>query len=283
MLTLTFGEGGRPPDAAAAREVNSWRDEEGHVCARGFVGARGRWLDCPGLGLFAFNATSTVVHAWPAHGVSRDEVSDRFTRTLQPAILQGMGWQALHASAIASDAAVAALCGVSGAGKSTLAYALGRCGFRQFADDGLVIRVGRDGVFAHSLPFAPRLREAAARHFGEPFLSRVTPGRGAPLPVNVLFVLQQDARRSGPVGVERVRPASVFPALVNHAHCFDATAPGDARRFVEDYLTVAGRVPAYTVSYHPGLSRLAEVIEVVSAVAAEHGIAAALQVAPALP
>jgi hypothetical protein len=283
MLTLTFGEGGRPPDAAAAREVTTWRDEEGGVCARGFVGARRRWMDCPGLGVFAFDATSTVVHAWPAHGVSRDEVSDRFTRTLQPAILQGMGWQALHASAVASDEAVAALCGVSGSGKSTLAYALGRCGFRQFADDGLVLRVGPDGVFAHSLPFAPRLREAAARHFGEPFLSRVTPGRGAPLPVNVLFVLKQDARHSGAVRVEPLRPASVFPALVNHAHCFDSMDPREARRFVEDYLTVAGRVPAYTVGYHPGLSRLAEVLEAVSVAAAEHGVAPALQAAPALP
>ena len=283
MLTLTFGEGARPPDATNAREVNTWRDEQGRVCARGFVGARRRWLNCPGLGVFVFNATSTVVHAWPAHGVSRNEIADRFTRTLLPAILQAMGWQALHASAIAGDEAVAALCGVSGSGKSTLAYALGRCGFRQFADDGLVIRVGPDGVFAHSLPFAPRLREAAARHFGEPFLSRVTPSRGAPLPVRVMFVLQQDPRRSGPVSVDRLRPASVFPALVNHAHCFDSMEPGDARRFVEDYLNVAARVPAYTVSYHPGLSRLAEVIEAVSAVASESGVAAIPQAAPALP
>jgi hypothetical protein len=75
----------------------------------------------------------------------------------------------------------------------------------------------------------------------------------------------------------------VFPALVNHAHCFDSMDPREARRFVEDYLTVAGRVPAYTVGYHPGLSRLAEVLEAVSVAAAEHGVAPALQAAPALP
>jgi hypothetical protein len=146
-----------------------------------------------------------------------------------------------------------------------------------------LFRVGRDGVFAHSLAFAPRLREAAARHFGEPFLTRVTPSRGAPLPVKVIFVLQQDVRRTGPVSVERLRPASVFPALVNHAHCFDSADRTDARRFVEDYLSLAARVPAYTVSYHPGLSRLAEVIEATSAVALENGVAPALQGAPALP
>jgi hypothetical protein len=70
---------------------------------------------------------------------------------------------------------------------------------------------------------------------------------------------------------------------VNHAHCFDSADRTDARRFVEDYLSLAARVPAYTVSYHPGLSRLAEVIEAASAVASENGVAPALQVAPAHP
>ncbi len=283
MLTLTFGEGGRPPDAEGGREVNTWRDEDGRMCARGFVGARRRWMECPGLGTFAFDAGSTVVRAWPAAGVTQDQIADRFTRTLQPAVLQAMGWQALHASAVASDDAVVALCGVSGSGKSTLAFALARAaGYRQIADDGLVIRVGTDGVFAHALPFAPRLREGAARHFEEPVLSDITPGGGAPLPVKIIFVLQQDQRRTDAIRIEPLRPASVFSVLVNHAHCFDPSATDDGRRFVEDYLTVAGRVPVYAVSYHAGFSRLPEVIDAIAAAAAEAGVAPALPLASAL-
>jgi hypothetical protein len=282
MLNLTFGEG-RPPDPSSGREVNTWRDEDGRVCARGFVGARRRWIECPGLGVFSFDACSTVVHAWPAPGMTRAGIADRFTRTLQPAILQAMGWQALHASAIAAEDGVAAFCGVSGAGKSTLAFALGRAGYRQIADDGLVVRVGRDGVFAHSLPFAPRLREAAANHFGEPALSAVNPAGGAPLPLKIIFVLRQDARRPDAAGMDRVDPTAVFGALVTHAHCFDPGTSQDARRFVEDYLAIAAAVPVFSLSYHPSFTRLADVVDAVSAFASTAGVAAATPFAPAVP
>lgn len=282
MLNLTFGEG-RSPDPSSGREVNTWRDEDGRVCARGFVGVRRRWIDCPGLGVFSFDACSTVVQAWPAPGMTRAAIADRFTRTLQPAILQAMGWQALHASAVAGADGVAAFCGVSGAGKSTLAFALGRAGYRQIADDGVVVRVGRDGVFTHSLPFAPRLREAAADHFGEPVLSAVIPARAAPLPLKIIFVLQQDARRPDAAGMERVDPTAVFGALVTHAHCFDAGTSPDARRFVEDYMAIAAVVPVFSLSYHPSFTRLAGVVDAVSAVAATAGVAAAIPFVPAVP
>jgi hypothetical protein len=272
MLTLTFAEGEAPPDARGGREANIWRDEHGQICARGFVAASGRWMECPGLGVFAFDARSTVVRAWPAPGTSRAEIHNRFTRTLQPPILQAMGWQALHASGIAGPDGSAALCGVSGSGKSTLAYALGQSGFNQTADDGVVIRVGRDGVFAHPVPFAPKLRGAAAGHFQLADPAPINATQRQYLPLKIIFMVHQDARRAGAVHIERVRATAAFPALVSHAHSFDPDEPASARQFADDYLNVAARVPVFSLRYHPDVARLAEVIDAVSLVAAEHGV-----------
>ena len=281
MLTLTFGEGGRP-EASGAREVTTWRDEDGRICARGFVGARRRWLECPGLGVFSFDAMSTVVHAWPATGVSREHLADRFMRTLQPAILQAMGWQALHASAVAGADGVIALCGISGSGKSTLGFALGRSGYRQIADDGVAVRVGRDGVFAHALPFAPRLRDTAANYFLEPTPSAIRPGGGAPLPLRIILVLEQH-RGGSAIDIEPLRPAAAFAVLVSHAHCFEVGDSPDGRRFVEDYLQIAGSVQVCAIRYHPSFSRLDAVLEALTRAASTAGAAPLRPLAPALP
>jgi hypothetical protein len=271
MLTLTFPEGDAP-GARGGRAANIWRDEHGQICARGFVGASGRWLDCPGLGVFAFDARTTVVRAWPAPGTSRAEVENRFTRTLQPPVLQAMGWQALHASGVAGPDGTAAFCGVSGSGKSTLAYALGQSGFSQTADDGVVIRVGPDGVFAHPVPFAPKLRVAAARHFRPADPAPINATDRQPRPLRIIFLVHQDARRADTARIERVRSTAAFPALVSHAHCFDPDEPAAARQFATDYLSVAERVPVFSLSYHPDFIHLADVVEAVSAVAAGHGV-----------
>lgn len=273
MLSLTFVEGEAPPDASIGREVNTWCDEHGEVCARGFAGSSTRWLDCPGLAVFAFEARSSVVRAWPAVGTSRDEVAARFTRILQPAILQAMGWQALHASAIAADAGAIVLCGVSGSGKSTIAYALGRAGFTQMADDGVVIRVTGSDVFAHPLPFVPRLRTDALRRLGAPSADVSSAGGfGTARPLRAIVLLQQDPRHSAPTNLSRVRPAAAFSALISHAHCFDPASPADARRFAEEYLAIVAGIPVYALNYRGGIDGLAAVVDVVRALALEHGV-----------
>jgi hypothetical protein len=273
MLSLTFVEGEAPPDASTGREVNTWCDEHGEVCARGFVGSSSRWLDCPDLAVFAFEARSSVVRAWAAAGTSRDEVAARFTRILQPAILQAMGWQALHASAIAGDAGAIALCGVTGSGKSTIAYALGREGFTQMADDGVVIRVTGSEVFGHPLPFVPRLRADALGRLGAPSADvKSAGGFGAARPLRAIVLLQRDARHPPAAEITRVRPAAAFSALVSHAHCFDPASPADARRFADEYLSIVAGVPVHALNYRGGLDGLAAVVDVVRALALEHGV-----------
>ena len=61
--------------------------------------------------------------------------------------------------------------------------------------------------------------------------------------------------------IVRVPAAHAFPAVLPHAHCFDASAPDATRRFANDYLTLVERVPVFKVSYAPDLARLPELAE----------------------
>jgi hypothetical protein len=74
------------------------------------------------------------------------------TRVL-PNVAIAAGYEALHASAVATDRGAIAIVAPSGAGKSTLALELVRRGHPLFADDTVVLGPGWDGIEAH--PGAP--------------------------------------------------------------------------------------------------------------------------------
>lgn len=265
MLTLELAPGDRPPDFAIGREVNLWRDERGHVCARLFSSLSHRWIEWPGLGVFWFEPHSRVIHVRPAPHVRLDVLQDTFTRFLQPAILQALGWQALHASAVAGPDGVLAFCGPAHAGKSTLAYALGQTGgFRQFADDAFVTSLSDGGVRAHFLPFAARLRPTARRHFEASPQAPVDLVMPPPAPVAAFFLLTQDESLDAPPQRIRVPPARAFSELMAHAHCFDVADPSESKRIVDEYLEIVARVPVFSLTYRPGFDRLDDLLHAVA-------------------
>jgi hypothetical protein len=216
------------------------------------------------LGTFAFRPGSHDVLVWPKCDARHEEISDTFYRMLQPVILQALGQQALHAAAVAGPSGTIAVCGNKGSGKSTLGFAMRQAGYRQLADDALVLRPEQDRVSVCPLPFAPRLREASRLHFGYADLS-VVPSvhfQPADLVLSSIFLLRQEDH------VERPRlallpQAQAFSALLAHAHCFDAQDRGHARRLVEDYLAMISLVPVFALQYRPGLQRLPELIEII--------------------
>jgi len=260
MLTLEFARGGSAPDFSTGRQVDLWRDERGEVCARLFAGPSLKWIDWPGLGVFWFAPGDTSVRVQPADRVDPDLLGETFARMLQPAILQAMGWQALHASAVVGPAGLLAFSGSAQAGKSTIAFALDRAGFRHFADDALVIDVAAVEVQAHALPFAPRLRPSAREHFGAAARPIVRAG-GERAPIAAFFLLTQDTALAGPPRRTRVPAARAFSQLMTHAHCFDPDDPIESRRLVEDYLSIVARVPVYELTYRPAFDRLPELVE----------------------
>jgi len=272
MLTLIEEPGGRWPPSGVGREVNAWRDDSGTVFARAYVSGSSAWIECSGVGAFAFSRTSHVVHFYPRPDGSRGPVADAFGRVLQPVILQAMGFEALHASAVVVSGSVIALAGRQHAGKSTLARAIARAGHAQFADDSVVLDCSAPEIVAHALPFKPRLRARSADYFGEGqdawAANLSTARRPSVAPLGAIVILQPSARSLGASAASRLPASAAFPAVLSHAHCFDANDLMERRRMVTAYLTMVSRIPVYTLEYRPRFERLPQLIDAVLAVAA---------------
>jgi hypothetical protein len=271
MLTLIEERGGRWPPLGVGREVNAWRDDSGRIFARAYVSGSLAWIDCLGVGAFAFSRRSRVVRFHPGPDEHRGPVSDAFGRVLQPVILQAMGFEALHASAVWVSGSVIALAGRRQAGKSTLARAIGRAGHAQFADDSLVLNCSAPEITAHALPFKPRLRPHSADYFGEgdDRASGVLSAPRAPsvAPLGAIVILRPTAQDHGAPAASRLPASAAFPAVLSHAHCFDANDLIERRRMVSAFLTMISRIPVYTLEYRPHFERLPQLIDAVLAVA----------------
>lgn len=281
MLTLVFEQEPAALPDANAREICVWRDNSGATFARAFARDGWRWIEWHGLGVFTFSLGSTTVHARAATSVRESVVADAFARVIQPIILQALGRQALHASAVLGTEGVIAFCGVGRSGKSTLAYALGHQGYRQVADDALVIEPAGFHIRAHLLPFIPGLREPSRHHFDDQQTavhSKVPVADAAPAtlqnaPLRAVFLLRQSGSLSEPERPQRVSPVQAFSALVTHARCFDEADASHTRRLIDDYLLVAERVPVFSIDYPPRFVQLPWLLGVVKTVARDLGVA----------
>jgi hypothetical protein len=254
MLTLAV-VGNGVPLPAVGRKVIEWFDDDGEVSLRAFSAGDLRWIDCPGFGVFSFSPGSREVRVWPSPDIQYETIADTFDM-IQPVILQALGWQALHASAALGPAGVLAFCGNAGSGKSTLAFAMHRGGWRQFADDALLLRLDRDHQTAFPLTFRPRLRRASRAYFNQTHGSSPPFTRqSANTPLAAVFILRQDARLSDPC-VSLTPQARAFSDVLAHAHCFDMEDPTHTRKLVDDYLGLVSSVPVFNLNYPPDLDQL---------------------------
>jgi hypothetical protein len=261
MLSLRILEGVAP---ATGRQVNEWTDECGKVFARAFSSDDHYRIDWPGLGTFAFRPGRRDVLVWPEPGARHEEISDTFDRLLQPVILQALGKQALHAAAVAGPSGTIAVCGNKGSGKSTLAFAMGQAGYRQLADDALVLQLEQDRVSVCPLPFAPRLRESSRLHFG--YADQIPATRvyirPAELVLSAVFLLRQDEQTECPQ-LALLPQAQAFSALLAHAHCYDAQDRRHTQRLADSYLAMVSLVPVFALQYRPGLQQLPQLTEII--------------------
>jgi hypothetical protein len=263
VLDLVVRDERLDPRPRDARAVNVWHDDHGVVFAEAFRDAGTYRLDWRGIGTLAFDAGPRV-DFWPASGVAVAEAIDRFVRIAQPVVLQALGYEALHASAVRLPAGIAAFCGPSGTGKSTLAYALGRrAGIEQMADDALVLTFGDAGIAAVPLPFRSRLRAPAQTFFDRAEAHVVDPASVAPVPLAAVFILSQPDTPASAVEITRIAPRSAFATVLTHAHCFDEHAPSATARMIQHYLDVAARVPIFQLAYVPDFARLDELVDVI--------------------
>ena len=273
VLRLVLAD--RPQPDGPRREVAIWRDGQGLEYARAYASDTASWIAWKNLATFAFSDTADV-RAWPEPDVPANRVADVFARVVQPIVLQAMGCQALHAGAVAGDNGVLAFCGVGHSGKSTVAYALGQRGYRQIADDALVLRVSEGRIAVRPLPFAPSLRPASRFHFDKSAVDSDHVHQPNPvddgLPLKAVFILRQDAALTAPAGPDRLSPVQAFSALLTHAHCFDETSSVHTRRLAEDYLTIAGQVPVMTLTYPPRFAQIEWLLRLVERAAEAAGL-----------
>ena len=237
----------------------------GSVCARAYVGPDWHWIVWPGVGTYRFQLDGRVVEALPDPGARLADVEDMYARYVLPIVMQAVGAEAIHASAVSSSEGVLAFCGERGAGKSTVAYALRRRGYTHRADDVLALEVSGHAVNVLTLPFEPRLRPASAEFFGTDTGRRpvralppdATPERE---PLAALFVL--DGREgSAPPEISRLAGTGAILSALQHAHCFNPEDAVNRRRHFENYLEIAARIPVISVRYCYGLDRLEELLD----------------------
>jgi hypothetical protein len=248
--------------------VQVWHENDGTVCAYGYV-ARGQyWMHFPGLGSYCFSRHSDEVIAFAQPSARLDWLRDTFYRSVLPIALQVFGKEVLHASGVKTAYGTIAFCAISESGKSTIGYALSRRGHPLWADDAVVFEISDGEVWAHPMPFEIRLRPASARYFGYSQNDNHNPTRCdfvsqvnlKPVPLVAVCVLE---RRDllGPVRIRRILPIHAFPTVLSHAYCFSLQDMERKRRMMHAYLALVREVPVFSIRFSTGLEALPQLLE----------------------
>jgi hypothetical protein len=210
--------------------------------------------------MFHYSAATGQVVAVTRSAIEEGRVRAIYRRVVLPFLLQALGYEMLHASAVRTERGVVAFCGDSGAGKSTLAVGLSRRGYPVWADDALLLDASA-GIRALPLPFDVRLRRDSAELFRLGWradtTSRDWPGiEQDPVDLVAVCVLSRVAIPGGIEVTACRRGATALTALLAHACAFNLADLDRKRRMVAQYLAVAAQVPVFEVCVEAGLDRL---------------------------
>jgi hypothetical protein len=177
-----------------------------------------------------------------------------------------LGWEPLHATAVATGHGTIGLIGESGYGKSTLGAILLHSGGRLLTDDMLIL-VAEGGTY-RAQPGPPRIklyREIASRTLGAgchgvpmnavtkkliiPLDETRTARQPSPLDAIYLIEPERDGQSSQHPAIQRLSPAEALPRILA------ATAahfPSDRDRLARQFAFITGlvqRVPVSTIAY----------------------------------
>lgn len=248
--------------------IEVWYEQDGNVCAYGSIEGEGYFMHFPNLASYCYEKGTGIVKAIPHPTVRRELIIDAYHRSVLPMMLQVLGVEVLHASAVLTHRGAIALCAVSGTGKSTLAFALNNHGYSLWADDAVAFEIYGSEACALPLPFEIRLRTDTADLYknqlstGLQKPSRPAPER-EPVPLDALFVLKRTSAASDEAAVEIVRllPVEAFPAILTHAYCFSLQDAERKQLMMEQYLELAERVPVYELRFKAGLENISSICE----------------------
>jgi hypothetical protein len=199
----------------------------------------------------------TLRCAYVERGTSAQTLRHLLLDQALPLVLNLLGCDVLHATAVATHRGICAFIGPAGAGKSTLAASIATAGYATFCDDCLVIR--RNGSIA-CLPGYPGVRlwndSLAALGIQPTKVGRVadytskyrivSERPGLPTSVSPLITIYSVCRQASgeqslsAACIERLAGREAFMQLVSSAFVLDVTDPSTLLRhfrFVEELVT----------------------------------------------
>jgi hypothetical protein len=250
--------------------VEVWRSSDGEVCAYSYTNNEQHWMSFPSLASFYFDERGEEVQAIAYPTVRHDLIRDVYHRSVLPMVLQALGTEVLHASAIQTPRGVVALCAPSGTGKSTLAFGLSQRGYQLWADDAVAFAASDADSKAIPLPFSLHLRSDAARFFRVPVSlqlpldsQKVPPIEKEQFPLIAVLVLSRLPEASEDVAVmaERLSSSQGFLSLLPHAYCFSLRDVQRRQRMMQQYLDLASRVQTYAIRFRTGLENLPMIVD----------------------
>jgi hypothetical protein len=207
---------------------------------------------------------------------------------VMPRVLNLLGIESLHATAIAAPAGACAFIGDAGTGKSTLAASFHLSGMHTFCDDCLVLREASGNIMATPAYPGVRLWDDSLKAVmtdgerGQPVAQYTSKMRllgdaaafhPAALPLARLYFLQRPTAANEAVTsptVKRMLAAEAFPLLVSASFPLDLTDHGMLTRHFRFIARIAGIVPLRRLIIPNDFSALAAVREAVIADLAAH-------------
>jgi hypothetical protein len=218
----------------------------------------------PEVGAARFSAAVPHLTLHPLPHTDRASFALTVWRSWLPAIYPLWGRQVLHASAVAlATGDVFAFTGSTGAGKSTLAYGLSRReGWRPVADDTLVFS-SAPTIALHPLRLQARLRAETAAHYGLPAaVEEPFEWPGESMTLRAIYVLDGHDRDDA-VEIARMGAGDGYRRLLAQAHAMSLAFPEHNQRLMREYLTLAGSVVLFTLSFPKSFARFDAVLEAV--------------------
>jgi hypothetical protein len=251
-------------------------DVAGVPVAYGAASGSRRWVRIPDLAELSWTAESDALEVTPYPDADHELVLDEVHAIGIPLFLHAArGYEAIHASAVASTSGVVGFCGASGSGKSTIAQALAFRGSRLWADDVLALQVDGQRVIATALPFRPKARPESEAFFRRS-ADQASSDTHQPIAeqwstehLQALFVLDaiEPARDSNNrVPPTKLNAADAIAALLPHGFRCLPLEEGRERQILMSYVGLVASVPVFTLKYTRRFEDLPALLDEVEAV-----------------
>jgi len=227
-----------PLCARSARWFHRTRNPDGRIfLIRGRIDS-GYLLRFPGYADFIIRDDGRDITCAPVRdGISSSTVRHLLLDHVMPLVLNLLGRDAIHASAVLHNGLVCAFAGDAGAGKSTLAASLVETGAGYFADDCLALEQSRDGIIALPAYQGVRLWKNSAAAIGldeaestivAEYTSKVRLTRGnfapSPAPLGAVYFVQRHRGRGSKlrgIELESLSGSDAVVRLVEAAYRLD--------------------------------------------------------------